>query len=50
MTIIAALVILCLVGGIIAAVVKRLFRVAVIFAVFALLILGVVIFVIANMH
>ncbi len=50
MTMIAALLILLLVGGIIGAILKRLFRVAAMFAVFALLIVGVVIYVITNMH
>lgn len=49
-TIIAALVALLCVVGIIGAVVKRLFRVAVMFAVFALLIVGAAVYVIATMH
>ncbi len=50
MTVIAALVALLCVVGIIGAVVKRLFRVAVMFAVFALLIVGAAVYVIATMH
>ncbi len=50
MTLIAALIILFLVCGIIGAVVKRLFRLAVMFAVFTLLIVGAVVYVIATMR
>ena len=47
---IVAIATLLLVVGIIAAIVKRLFRLAVLFAVFALLIVGGAIYIIATMH
>ena len=50
MTMIVAIATLLLVVGIIAAIVKRLFRLAVLFAVFALLIVGGAIYIIATMH
>lgn len=50
MTLIVAVAILLLVVGMIGAIVKRLFRLAVTFAVFALLILGGAVYVIATMH
>ena len=50
MTMIVAIATLLLVVGIIAAIVKRLFRLAVLLAVFALLIVGGAIYIIATMH
>lgn len=50
MTPIVAIATLLLFGGIIAAIVKRLFRLAVIFTVVALLIVGGAVYVIATMH
>ena len=50
MTTFVALAVVLLVGGIVGAVVKRLFRLAIMFAVVAVLIVGAAIFVIGNMH
>lgn len=50
MTLIVAIAILFLVVGMIGAIVKRLFRLAVMLAVFALLLLGGAVYVIATMH
>ena len=50
MTLIVAIAVLLLIIGIIGAIVKRLFRVAAMFAVFILLLVGATIFLIATMN